>query len=497
MRTTHLVIATILFLFVGNFFFESESAYGVEPGTVKWDYWFNTSTGINQSFPAIADDGTVYIGDIDGTFYAFNPDGSVQWSYYAGGHFTFSPAIGNDWTVYIANPHNNTLYAFNPDGSLKWIYESGFGARGAPAIAKDGRVFIGMGLSLYGFSPDGDVVLDFPTNGSVQDPVIDINGNVYFVSLSSSTNLATLYAVNSSGWYLWSYEFPEFQRGSLAIGNGGAIIVSADKLYAFWPNGNLMWTFPTNNIHANPSASVVGSDGTIYVPGLEWFYAVNPDGTQKWRAITARQDPPPALIGADGTVYLTLTMNAIFAMEPVEPYIRWYYGTEGVMYSSPALSDDGVLYLVEEFRIVALNTDSYGLDNSAWPMYRANNKRTARVDKHWFALNAARYLSRRVKSSNLGRGLQRSLVSKLDSAYEALYNGRVRPAIHKLNAFANHVNALAGKKIPMEKACYLADTAKDIATELMPYRRPCNRDQREKSPNRRCLPRRNRRKPCK
>ncbi len=466
MKTKRILSSLIFVLVIWIVLFFTDSASGAEPGTIKWDFWFNTSILINQCSPAIADDGTVYVGSVDGTFYAFNPDGSIKWSYYAGGEFKDTAAVGNDGTVYVCNWFQHTLYAFNPDGSVKWTDSAFSSPISLPAIAKDGRIFIGWGSSLYAYSPDGDVVLDFTTNGVVRDPVIDINGNVYFISASAASGRDTLYAVNSSGWYLWSYEFQDYSVSSPAIGNGGAIYVSADKLYAFWPNGNLMWTFPTNNIAANASAPSIGSGGTVYVPGLDWFYAVNPDGTEKWRIITARPRPPSALIGADGTVYLTLTMNAIFAMNPVEPYMRWNYGTEGEIYSSPALSNDGVLYFVEKFRAVALYTDSYGPANSAWPMYRANNKRTARVDKHWFAMNAARYLTRRVKNNDLGQGIERSLVSKLDSAHEALYKEKVTPAINKLSAFINEVNAQDGKKIPREAARTFVSDARTIIHAL-------------------------------
>ena len=467
MKTTYVFFAAVLFLSIGYSFIGTNGAYGVEPGTFKWS--FLLSTALNLGSVAVDDDGTIYVGTRNGRLYALNPDGSEKWSYDTGDEFVNVPAIGNDGTVYLCTRYFHDLYAFNPDGSVRWTFAAMPGPSGAPAIAKDGRIFVGAGSSLYAFTPDGEVVLDFPTGGMVKDPVIDINGNIYFISFPVMPEEATLFAVNTFGWYLWSYKFPVNFAGSLAIGNGGRIYVSMDKLYAFWPNGDLSWTFPTDNNSYHPSAPSIGADGTIYVSGSGWFYAVNPDGTEKWHIVTARQEPPSALIGKDGTAYLTLTMNALFAMNPVEPYMRWYFGTDAQIYSSPALSDDGTLYMVDEFRVIALYTDSYGPANSSWPMYRANNKRTARIDKYWFAINNIRRLLRRVKADNLKNGIKRSLVAKLDSSVDSLLMEKVTPAVNKLNAFANEVEALAGKKISMEEAEYLAVNAREIADSLRSF----------------------------
>jgi hypothetical protein len=49
-----------------------ENGRAQPPGTELWE--FETSNGILSS-PAIAADGTIYIGSDDGNLYAINPDG--------------------------------------------------------------------------------------------------------------------------------------------------------------------------------------------------------------------------------------------------------------------------------------------------------------------------------------------------------------------------------------------------------------------------------------
>jgi outer membrane protein assembly factor BamB len=73
----------------------------------------------------------------------------------------------------------------------------------------------------------------------------------------------------------------------------------------------LDWNFPTGyEIYSSPA---VGVDGTIYIgtydaypPDIPKLYAINPDGTEKWRFLTThygKVDSSPA-IGPDGTIYI-------------------------------------------------------------------------------------------------------------------------------------------------------------------------------------------------
>ena len=76
-------------------------------GTLKWK--FETSAEIDSS-PAIASDGTIYVGSYDGYLYAINPDGTLKWRYQTGFWISSSPVIASDGTVYIGS-RNYYLYA--------------------------------------------------------------------------------------------------------------------------------------------------------------------------------------------------------------------------------------------------------------------------------------------------------------------------------------------------------------------------------------------------
>jgi len=55
-----------------------------------------------RSSPALATDGTIYVGSNDSVLYALNPDGTLKSRFVANAAVASSPAITADGTVYFA-----------------------------------------------------------------------------------------------------------------------------------------------------------------------------------------------------------------------------------------------------------------------------------------------------------------------------------------------------------------------------------------------------------
>jgi hypothetical protein len=96
------------------------------------------------------------------------------------------------------------------------------------------------------------------------------------------------------------------------------------------------------------SIPAIGADGTIYVGSWDgFFYALNPDGTLKWKFETLKEGESitsSAAIGADGTIYVC-ARDGFRAINP-DGTSKWHYeGKIGGVVSAPAIGSDGTIYV--------------------------------------------------------------------------------------------------------------------------------------------------------
>ncbi len=102
-----------------------ETLTAVNPdGTLQWQFRFNgggpSFASTVQSSPAVAPDGTIWVGSMDTNLYALNPDGTIQCARSpTGSSMKSSPAIGPDGTVYVVDS-TSELHAFMPSCLLMW-----------------------------------------------------------------------------------------------------------------------------------------------------------------------------------------------------------------------------------------------------------------------------------------------------------------------------------------------------------------------------------------
>lgn len=312
---------------------------------------------IKASAPAIGADGTVYVNlSTNGDVYAFNPDGSVKWRFdkptkgsYGGG-----PMIGADGTIYSASQDGN-LYAINPNGTEKWSFSTGNDIRAFPALGGDGTIYIATRNSprkLYAVNPDGSEKWSFELDNTAGAIAVGQDNTIY-VGTSSS-----MYAVNPDGTEKWSASAKITEMSGIAIKDntiyaGG---MAGEGLYAFSSSGQLLWTF---SIPVDIYSPAIDKDGTIYVTskninteGGGVLFAINPDGTQKWKFVAGGGfNYASPTIDENGVIYVGCERggadkSAVYAINN-DGSIRWKIsrGAAGQIFSTPAISIDGMLYI--------------------------------------------------------------------------------------------------------------------------------------------------------
>jgi len=355
------------------------SAHNIVIGPIDtlriWRFQINPVTGAaNYSSPAIAPDGTIYVGSQDDYVYAVNPDGTLKWRLLTGDVVRSSPAIAPDGTIYVGS-YDNRLYAIAPGGTLKWSYLAGGNVASSPAIAADGTIYFGSSDNgIYALNPDSTLRWSYMTGGAVNSsPSVAPDGTVYCGSDDNH-----LYALTADGTLKWRYAAGSDIETSPAIGADGTIYFGSfdNRIYALNSDSTLKWTFSAGGqVHSSPA---IGPDGTIFLGSADnHLYAVRPDGTLKWRYATGDNINSSLAVSSNGTIYFGSDDNSLYALGP-DSVLTWSYPTEFDIESSPTIGPDGKVYFVGfDGYLYALKGQS-PLAGSSWPKFRHDIRNTGR-----------------------------------------------------------------------------------------------------------------------
>ena len=158
---------------------------------------------------------------------------------------------------------------------------------------------------------------------------------------------------------------------TLGTATGEITLSLTDALWQFSTGA-----FSTDEIDRRPTvtnAPSVGLDGTIYVGSSdEHFYAINPDGSQRWRVATeGYPDSSSAAIAPDGTIHFGTNQGVAYALNP-DGTTRWSVTVGNSPYfAAPAVGPDGTSYYKQDEGILrAFDPDgnalwTYAIDGEA------------------------------------------------------------------------------------------------------------------------------------
>ena len=333
--------------------------------------------------------------------------------------FTGSPAVADDGTIYIGTVNSsgtgNKLYAIAPDGSKRWEFYSNTRISTTPVVATNGTVYCGSAAGkVFAIGPDGMLIWDYNIGSEdLRHLALSANGTLYAVApfYPSATNRNTkskLVALSADGAKLWHFIDPAIAPDRQpVIGEDGTIYLSTtERFHALNPDGTVYWTLPLIS-----GTAVIGSNGRIYVFGaddtpnsLSLLRALNQDGTADWTYGGAGN----LLLGMDGII-----IAGPYAFNPQGGLLwsssygfeRGVIGTGGTMYgltagklaavgsngglvwvrsfpsyltSSPCLKPDGTLYIASATHLYAVKV-SCGMANTPWPMDGHDLRRTGQA----------------------------------------------------------------------------------------------------------------------
>jgi outer membrane protein assembly factor BamB len=118
------------------------------------------------------------------------------------------------------------------------------------------------------------------------------------------------------------------------------------------------------------------SDGTVYVGSGDYLYALNPDGTLKWRYQTGYEVQSSPAIASDGTIYVG-SGDYLYALNP-DGTLKWRHQTGGSV-RSPAIASDGTIYVGSDDGYLHAIQGTSPLAVTPWPKFHHDNKNSGRV----------------------------------------------------------------------------------------------------------------------
>lgn len=284
-------------------------------------------------------------------------DGTVKWAVNVYGPVVrHVPVIDRNGVMYVHG--TRTLEAIDTrDGSHIWgcrVTESGDlmnwgGGSLSAAIGEDGTIYLTTPeipeteYSLSAVNPNGTLKWKYVYESNYESgdadpsPVVGSDGTIYF------NGGRHVHAINPDGTVKWKMDIGGFFESSPAIGDD-VIYVSSIDLYSIYKNnGTLKWRiFPVGT-----STPTVGDDGTIFVTDIHTnnITAINPNGTQKWSYHIGRTNSAlwssPA-VAEDGVIYVAGN-NKLTALNP-DGTLNWAYPTGPYRDASPAIGGDGTIY---------------------------------------------------------------------------------------------------------------------------------------------------------
>jgi len=253
------------------------------------------------SSPAVVD-GTVYVGNNDGTLYAIDAvSGDETWSYEADAEVMSSPTV-TDGTVYVGS-HDESLHAVDAEsGDREWVFEADGSVFASPTY-HDGTLYVGS------------------QNGS-------------------------MYAVDTAGERVWQQSIADRVDSTAAVADGTVYVGtwnddrSGSVVALDAASGEQVNEYPANGEVAC-SPTVV--DGVVYFGDYaRVFYAVD---TATAELVWGREFDDAILsspVVDEGTVYVAGFDNTLWALDVENGDIQWSYSTEDQVFSSPAVTPDTV-----------------------------------------------------------------------------------------------------------------------------------------------------------
>jgi outer membrane protein assembly factor BamB len=277
------------------------------------------------------------------------------------------------WPTYGGNLANTgqSSYVGPQEPGVKWAVNiTGNAIFSQPVIGADGTLYFGTCQgpgTFYAINPDGTTKwalqpgeeASFETSAALSE-----DSTLYVGMYFTETNEGRLYALDSAdGSVQWTFDVPSAVYVSPKIGVNGTIYFADETtFFAVNPDGTEKWSFSTDDCWPWYGSLAIGANDTVYLLVDYMLYAFNSDGTVNWSFATDNLAGSTA-IGADGTIYITMWDDALCAVNP-DGTEKWSVNDDAFHYI--AVGADGTIYASTATGIRAFSSD--GVETWKFPL---------------------------------------------------------------------------------------------------------------------------------
>ncbi|NOZ83080.1 MAG: PQQ-binding-like beta-propeller repeat protein, partial [Euryarchaeota archaeon] len=307
------------------------------------------TNGFVRSSPAIGSDGTIYFGAVEGsngTLYALSDFTPPRVNLLSPRNTTYTiPNVQINASVYDPSGIDTVIAEVDGSVNVTLTLQNGYYVGSTPTLSNGQH-----SVRIYANDTFGNVNSSIFVYFNISLPALANSPWPKFQRDLNNTGFAP-YPGLGEGSMKWNFTLGPSStygtRSSPVIGADGTIYTgspASNIFYALYPNGTQKWNVSMSG--GTNSAPAIASDGTIYIGYMSgYFFALYPNGTQKWNftAGSGIVQSSPA-IGSDGTVYFGSDDNNLYALYP-NGTLRWSYTSGGAIRSSPAIASDGTVYV--------------------------------------------------------------------------------------------------------------------------------------------------------
>ena len=293
-----------------------EKSLSNEKPEILWE--FQTPCGFQDVSPAIDDQGNVFVGcDANagrgGRSIWLVKDGEEVWCHSYNEVVRSSPAIADNGTLYIGGyrkkDDKNNLCAFSSASSTPiGAFDLGAHAKySSPAIDQDGTIYFSANKKLYAIKAAPEMTEKWTADcegETLSTPVID-NDVVYICS-----NSGKLYAFDkSTGAKKWGTEYGKSCSSVPAIGDDGTIYICGETndggvIMAVNKDGTVKWQTSSASAFSNSGISL-STEGHLYVGNSdgEMLCCDQQDGSLIWKFTVQSKIRSVPAVDNHGNIY--------------------------------------------------------------------------------------------------------------------------------------------------------------------------------------------------